>query len=75
MQHPVFLLDEHSDAAGKVCSVAPSANPTRTEDITMRRLIFDAAPHFSTGNADSFEIPETLSVSEKMRYPVYPSVV
>jgi hypothetical protein len=41
----------------------------------MRRPTFGAAPHLSTGNADSLEIPETPSVTEKMRCPVHPSVV
>jgi len=41
----------------------------------MRRPTFGAASHLSTGSADSFEIPETLSVNEKMRCPVHPSVV
>ena len=72
MQHSV-LLDEHSDAADKVYRV--SVNPLRTENIAAGRPTFDAAPHLSVGNADSLEIPQTPSVIEKMRCPVYPSVV
>jgi len=68
-QHTVLLLDEHSDAAGKACSMAPSANPTRTKDIAMRRPVLDAAPHLSTGNTDSFEFPETLSVTKEDSVP------
>ena len=75
MQRPVLLLDEYSDAADKVCRMAHSANPARTEDIATGGQTFDPTPHLSTGNADSFEIPETPSVPEKLRCPVHPSVV
>jgi hypothetical protein len=75
MQHPVLLLDEHSDAADKVYRVTHSANSTRTEVIATGKPTFDAAPHLSTRDADSFEIPETPSVTEKMQCPVHPSVV
>jgi len=66
MRRPVYLLDEHSNIVDRAYSVALSANPTRTEDIIMRRPTPDAAPHLSEGNVDSFEIPETPSVTEKM---------
>jgi hypothetical protein len=36
----------------------------------MGRPTFDTAPRLSTGNADSFEIPETPSVTETVRCPV-----
>lgn len=74
MQHPV-RLDAHSDPADKACRVAHSASPLRTEDIATGGPTFDPAPHLSTGNADSFEIPETPSVPEKTRCPEHPSVV
>jgi hypothetical protein len=75
IQHPVLLLDEHSDAADKVYRVTHSANSTRTEVIAMGKPTFDAAPHLSTGDADSFEIPEIPLVTEKMQCLVHPSVV
>jgi hypothetical protein len=75
MQHPVLLLHEDSDAASKVRRVAYSASHTRTEDITAGKLTFAAASQYSTGNIDSFEIPETPSATKKTRCLVYPSVV
>lgn len=70
MQHPVLLLDEHSDAADKVYRVAHSANSIRTEVIATGRYIFDAAPYLSISDIDSFEIPKTLLVIEKMQCSV-----
>jgi hypothetical protein len=70
-RHPLSLLDENSE----VCNVVPSANRTRTEDVAAGRPTFDTAPQLSTGNADSFETPETPSATEKMLCPVHPSVV
>jgi hypothetical protein len=55
--------------------VAPSANRTRTEDVATGRPTFDTAPQLSIGNADSLEIPETPSATEKMLCPVHPTVV
>jgi hypothetical protein len=75
MQHSMLFFNEHSDAADKVYRVIYSANNTRTEVIATKKLIFDAAPHLSTGDADSFKIPETLSVTEKMQCSVYPSII
>jgi hypothetical protein len=74
-RHPLSLLDENSDAASEVCSVAPSANRTGTEGVATGRPTFDTAPQLSTSNADSFKIPERPSATEKMLCPVHPSVV
>jgi hypothetical protein len=73
MQHPI-LFHEDSDAASEV-RMAHFTNRTRTEAITVGKSTFDAAPQHSTGNTDSFEIPETPSATEKMRCPVHPSVM
>ena len=75
IQHPVLLLNEYSDAVDKVYRVAHSANNIRTETVTTGRYVYDAAPHLFTGDADSFEILETPSVTEKMQCSVHPSVV
>jgi hypothetical protein len=75
MQHPVLLIDEHSDAADEVCRVAHSTSLPRTEDITIRRPTFEVAPHLSTDNADSFEIPESPSAIQKTWRPVDPSML
>ena len=66
MQYSVLLLDEHSDVADKVYRVVHFVNSTRTEDITIGRPIFNAAPNLFIGNIDSFEIPKILLVTEKI---------
>lgn len=71
----IVLLGAHSDAANKVYRVVYSVSPLRTENIATEGPTFDVAPHLSTGNVDSFEIPETPLVPEKTRCPVYPLVV
>jgi hypothetical protein len=75
MQHPVLLLDEHSDADDEAYRVGHSTSLPRTEDIAMRRPTFEVTPHLSTGNADSFESPESPSATQKTWRPVDPSVL
>lgn len=64
MQRAVLLLDEHSDAADKVYRVAYALNSPRSEGIAPGIIIFYAAPRLSTGNADSFRVPDTTDNQE-----------